>query len=132
MWGSGVFGDSEDPKKIDLQTLLKKENPIHIQNVQLGGSFAVIQDSEDNVYCWGAEYFKEIKIAKESLLTKKVPKKVLSSNDQAKCINAGGQFAFCFKKFRETNPDIEQANTEFEQEEMSLREGDESKSIQPK
>ena len=33
MWGSGVFGDYDKPKLIDLQKLLKKEEKIKVKNV---------------------------------------------------------------------------------------------------
>ena len=33
LWGSGIFGDFEEPKKIDLQSMLQSEEEIRIQNV---------------------------------------------------------------------------------------------------
>ena len=55
------------------------------------------------VYCWGADYYKEVKISKESLKTKKIPKRILNSNDEVENFGAGGQFAYCFSKYRDEN-----------------------------
>ena len=66
MWGSDVFGDFEEPRHIDLAKLIKKDEPIDVKKVCLGGSFTLIQDLDLNIYCWGSEYFKEVKINKES------------------------------------------------------------------
>ena len=41
----------------------------------------VIKDMKGNVYCWGKDYYKEVKINKQSFLTKKIPRKLLSEDD---------------------------------------------------
>ena len=69
MWGSDIFGDFDEPKLINLAVLLQgpdTEDAIKIKKVCVGGSFTLIQDVELNVYCWGSEYFKEVKLRKES------------------------------------------------------------------
>lgn len=104
MWGSGPYGDVYSPKLIDLAALLKKQDAIKVKTAHMGGSFSVIQDSENNVYCWGADnsttfsnqgYFKEVKISKESLRTIKVPKRILKAEDGVVDIAVGGSFAVC-------------------------------------
>ena len=45
MWGSGVFGDYETPKNIDMTKLMGSENQIKIETVSVGGTFALIQDT---------------------------------------------------------------------------------------
>lgn len=62
----------------------------------MGGSFAVIQDTEDNIYCWGNDYSKTIKPDPNSWQVLKGPKKVLDSQDAVKSIHVGGDFAICF------------------------------------
>lgn len=47
----------------------------------MGGSFMAIKDVKGNVYCWGPDYHKEVKISKQSFLTKKIPRKLLSEDD---------------------------------------------------
>ena len=69
----------------------------------MGGNFSVFQDVNKEVYCWGADYYKEVKISKESLKTKKIPKRILNSNDEVENFSAGGQFAYCFSKYRDEN-----------------------------
>ena len=47
MWGSGIFGDTELPKKIDLTKLMQPdedEDPIKVSEVSVGGNFTVIKD----------------------------------------------------------------------------------------
>jgi len=41
----------------------------------------VFKDTNDNVYCWGTDYYKEVKINKQSFLTKKIPRKLLNDDD---------------------------------------------------
>jgi hypothetical protein len=41
----------------------------------------VFKDTKDNVYCWGTDYYKEVKINKQSFLTKKIPRKLLTDDD---------------------------------------------------
>ena len=56
MWGEGIFGDFETPRKIDMSKMLGSE--IKISEVQIGGNFSLIKDTKSNVYCWGSEYNK--------------------------------------------------------------------------
>lgn len=108
VWGSGVFGDSDKPKLINLAQLLKNRSPIKVESVKVGGSFMTIKDMEGNVYCWGNNYNKEIKISPESLLTKKIPKKLLDARDGVEGYAAGGAFAIAYSKWKEVDPGEEQ------------------------
>ena len=90
-----------------LKTKSIKENPVETKNIikiniPLAESVA-----------------NECTLVKIPDLTKKVPKRVLMDSDHICDINAGGQFAICFKKFREFNPDVEKANSELEKEHKS-------------
>jgi len=98
VWGSGVWGDCWEPKGVNLGKYLQKEDEdeLKVEKVEMGGNFLVMQDNEGDVYCWGADYYKEIKIRPESLLSMKIPKKVLSKADKVKDIQAGGSFSICF------------------------------------
>ena len=96
MWGSDVFGDFEEPKQIDLTQTLQADEPIEVKKVCIGGSFILIQDLNLNIYCWGSEYFKEVKINEHSKRMIKIPRRILDQNDQVKNFSAGGYFAICF------------------------------------
>ena len=103
MWGSDVFGDFDEPKLINLATLMRgpeTEDIIKVKKVCVGGSFSLIQDLKLNVYCWGSEYFKEVKVNKESKRMHKIPKKILDGEDKIKDIAAGGYYAICHQKYR--------------------------------
>jgi len=100
MWGSDVFGDFEEPRHIDLAKLIQRDEPIDVKKVCLGGSFTLIQDLELNIYCWGSEYFKEVKTNKESKRLVKIPRKVLHADDKVKDFAVGGYFAISFQKYR--------------------------------
>ena len=63
----------------------------------------VFKDTKDNVYCWGTDYYKEVKINKQSFLTKKIPRKLLTDDDNVIQISVGGSFAFAYQKWREYN-----------------------------
>jgi len=112
VWGSGVFGDTDQPKLIDLQRQLRTEEPIAVADVQVGGSFMGIKDTEGNVYCWGQDYYKEVKLSKESLLTKKVPKKLLSESDKVTALSVGGSHAIAYTKWREQNQNDKEQEVE--------------------
>ena len=103
MWGSDVFGDFEEPRHIDLAKLIQRDEPIDIKKVCLGGSFTLIQDLELNIYCWGSEYFKEVKTNKESKRLVKIPRKVLHADDKVKDFAVGGYFAISFQKYRKAS-----------------------------
>lgn len=88
--------------------MLKADDPIKVDKVKVGGTFMTIKDMDGNIYCWGHEYHKDVKISKESLLTKKIPKKVLSSVDKVTDIAMGGSFSIAFAKWREVTVGAEE------------------------
>lgn len=104
VWGSGVFGDSDQPKLINLSQLMKSKEDIKVESVKLGGAFMTIKDVQGNIYCWGNNYHKEVKISPESLLTKKIPKKLLNHTDKVEGFATGGAFAIAYAKWREVDP----------------------------
>lgn len=101
VWGSGIWGDYWQPKYFEPKKMLRKDDDdIRIKSVEIGGNFTVIQDNENDVYCWGSDYFKEVKVNPESLQTVKIPKKVLSASDKVMDIQVGGSYAICFSNFK--------------------------------
>ena len=48
------------------------------------------------MFCWGDNYNREVKISPESLITKKIPKKVLDKADKVAGFKTGGAFAVCY------------------------------------
>ena len=82
---------------------MKSNEEIKVETVKLGGAFMTIKDAQGNVYCWGNSYHKEVKISPESLLTKKIPKKLLKHSDKVEGFAAGGSFAIAYTKWREVD-----------------------------
>jgi alpha-tubulin suppressor-like RCC1 family protein len=108
MWGSGIFGDNDVPKKIDLAKLLQLDDDEHIKvsEVAVGGNFTVIKDTDGTVYSWGAEYCKEISMSRNSKRTVKVPKKILAKSDNVRFVRAGGYFAYCVGQVQDGVPQV--------------------------
>lgn len=96
MWGSGVFGDFEEPKEINITQLMRSENPIELESVKVGGNFTLLQDNKKRVYCWGSDYYREHKSDDGSWATVKAPKKILDARDKVTGLAVGGYFAVCY------------------------------------
>lgn len=44
--GCGVFGDTPDPKYVDLTSMMKSKYEIEVKEVLVGGRFMTIKDTQ--------------------------------------------------------------------------------------
>ena len=91
VWGAGIFGEFKKPRKVKLQ------NNILIDNIQVGGSFIVLIDSDKRIVVWGSNSNGEIGVGDNKVRNHPTRLETIDEKQIMK-VSVGSSFAFAIGK----------------------------------